>query len=223
MKMGRWSGRAWGRWPGRSKGRRSGRIRTWRGNRLVRFVRGARPDRNPLRRTSDRVETWVLAGSLLAAVAATPFAARMAADVTHDAAVRTQRAQEASELRVRAVLLRPAGRTQAVMDTGVPTQARWTSVTGAPRHGEVLATPGAPRGAEVVVWTDATGNLTRSPLTDSQVAGQADLAESGAIAGIVLLLAGEVLLVRHILYRRRMAAWGDQWGVTGPAWNRQRW
>lgn len=166
----------------------------------------------------------MLAGSLLIAVVATPFAAHAAAAASHDAAVSAQREQRVATHEVKAMLLRPASRTaEAGLDSGVLTQAKWTSLTGAAHTGQVLARPGAPEGTGVVVWTDAAGNLARPPLTDSQVAGQADLAETGAIAGMVALLASETILVRHLIYRRRMARWDAEWAVTGPAWNRQRW
>jgi nitrate reductase gamma subunit len=75
----------------------------------------------------------------------------------------------------------------------------------------------------VGVWTDAAGHLADSQLTDDQVAGQADLAETGTIIGMAALFGCEMLIVRRVINRRRMAAWDADWAVTGPAWNRQRW
>ena len=43
-----------------------------------RVLRGLWPDRNPLRRTTDRVETCLLAGLFVAAAAGAPFAAQAA-------------------------------------------------------------------------------------------------------------------------------------------------
>ena len=45
---------------------------------MGRWLHGVRPDRNPLRRTSDRVETYLLAGLFAALAAAAPFAAQSA-------------------------------------------------------------------------------------------------------------------------------------------------
>jgi len=47
---------------------------TW----LGRMARGRRPDRNPLRRASDRIETAVLGLLAAAFLAAAPFAAHVA-------------------------------------------------------------------------------------------------------------------------------------------------
>lgn len=167
----------------------------------------------------------MLAISVATAVVATPFAAHVAADAAHSAAVDAQRSEAATLHEVKAVLLRPAPSSAAAytMDDEVLTQAAWTSRTGVVRTGQVMAPPGAPRGTVVGVWTDAAGHLADSPLTDDQVAGQADLAETGTIIGMAALFGCEMLIVRRVINRRRMAAWDADWAVTGPAWNRQRW
>jgi hypothetical protein len=192
---------------------------------LSRVVRGRRPDRNPLRRTSDRVETYLLAGLFVAAAAGAPFAAQAASQQAYSAAHRAQQAQLASRHQVRAVLTQAAGSAASAyaLSTEVPVRAAWTSVTGTKRTGQVMAESGTPKGASVTVWTDPAGNLTSPPLLPSQVAGQADMAAFGAVAGIGLLYLSGAGIARYVLYRRRMAAWDADWAVTATAWNRQRW
>src|SRR5271170_7775055 len=75
---------------------------------LYRAVRGARPDGNPLRRRTDRLETCLLAGLFVAAAAGAPIAAQAAghawlADATH-----TRQAQLATRHEVTAVLAQSA-------------------------------------------------------------------------------------------------------------------
>jgi hypothetical protein len=190
-----------------------------------RLVRRLRPDRNPLRRTSDRVETYLLTGLLVAAAAGAPFAAEAAGQAAYTAALRTEQAQQATTHQVRAVLAQPAGSSNSTytLSTEVPVQATWTSVTGVKRTGAVLAQAGSPKGSAVTVWTDAAGNLTSPPMQPAQVAGQGDVAALGAIVGIAALYLCEIVIVRYVLYRRRMAAWDRDWAVTAKAWNRQRW
>lgn len=190
-----------------------------------RLVRGLRPDRNPLRRTSDRVETYLLAGLFAATAAGAPFAAQAASHAAWTAALHAEQAQLASRHQVRAVLTQAAGALDIGfgVSTRVPVQAAWTSVTGAKRTGPILAESGTPKGTRVTIWTDAAGNLTSPPLQPSQVAGQGDVAALGAIAGIGVLYLCETAVVRLVLYRRRMAAWDADWAVTARAWNRQRW
>lgn len=71
-------------------------------SRLGRFARGRRPDRNPLRRASDLVETGVLALLIVAFGAAAPFVARESGAWAHAASHRIQFAQRASRHQVSA-------------------------------------------------------------------------------------------------------------------------
>jgi hypothetical protein len=188
-------------------------------------VRGLRPDRNPLRRTSDRVESYLLAGLLVAALAGAPFAAKAASHAAYAGALRAEQAQLATKHQTRAVLTRPAGSDDSTytLSTAVLAQATWTSATGVRQTGDVLALAGSPKGTAVTIWTDAQGNLTSPPLQLSQVAGQADVAALGAIVAIVALYLCATGVVRYVMYRRRMAAWDADWAVTAQTWNRQRW
>jgi hypothetical protein len=193
---------------------------------LNRFVRGRRPDRNPLRRRSDRVETYLLAGTLAAGIAGAPFAAQAAGHAAYASALRVERAQHAASHQVKATLLQPAGSTTAnglVLDAYVPTQARWTSVTGVVRTGQLMAAVGTSKGATVTVWTNVSGTLVTSPLEPSQVASQADMAAAGAIIGIGLLYLCQAVVIRQVLNRRRIAAWDADWTLTEPMWSRQSW
>jgi len=190
-------------------------------------MRGRRPDRNPLRRTSDRVETYLLGGLLAAGIAGAPFAAQAADHVTYAALLRAGHVQRATRHQVRAELLESAGNTTSVngyeFDIRIPVQARWTTVTGATRTGQLMVPAGSPRGATVTVWTDSSGGLVDPPLQPGQMADQADLAAAGAVAGIGILYLCETVIVRQVLNRRRMAAWDADWALTEPMWNRQRW
>lgn len=189
------------------------------------MARGLRPDRNPLRRRSDRVEAYLLTGSLAAMLAAAPFAAKAASQASYTAAAHTEQAQLATRYEVKAVLLQAAGNATAgySLESDVPVQAHWTSVGGVPHTGQVMAPPGTAKGKPVLVWTTKSGTPTGPPLQPGQVAGQADLAAVAAVTGIGVLYLCEAAVVRRILSRRRMAAWDADWAVTEPLWNRQRW
>jgi len=204
---------------------RTVRARNTQGRWLGRLVRGLRPDRNPLRRTSDRVESYLLAGLLVAALAGAPFAAQAASHAAYAGALRAEQAQLATLHQVRAVLTRPAGSDNGTytLSTVVPVQAAWTSPAGERRTAEILALAGTPKGTRVTIWTDAQGNLSSPPLQPSQVAGQGDVAALGAIVAVAALYLCATGAVRYVMYRRRMAAWEADWAVTAQAWNRQRW
>src|SRR5215813_3635240 len=72
-----------------------------------RFIRGRKLDRNPLRRTCDRVETVILAGLMAAFLAGAPFAVQAGGRMAHDAARHLEQSQQATRTRVAAVTLEP--------------------------------------------------------------------------------------------------------------------
>jgi hypothetical protein len=189
------------------------------------MLRGMRPDSNPLRRTSDRVETYLLAGLFAALAAAAPFAAQSAGDAAYAGALHAQHEQLATRHLVRAQI------TQVVLDpnsaytlnTDEPAEATWTSATGVRNTGQVLAPDGSRKGSVIAVWTDAAGNLVSPPLMPSQVSGDGQLAAFGAVTGLGVFYLGSAAAARLVLHRRRMAAWDADWLVTARAWNRRSW
>ncbi len=190
---------------------------------FCRLIRGWRPDGNPLRRTSERLQTCLLAGLFAVSAAVAPFAARAASHWAYAGALQAEHAMEATSHQVRAELLMPAGMS-TVMDsyrTQVPTQARWTSVNGMVRYGQIPAPSGRPKGTTLTVWTDASGALTSPPSPSGQASGLAGETAAGVVAGIGVLYLGGAAVIRQVLDRRRMAAWDADWALTEPTWNRQ--
>ncbi len=189
--------------------------------RAMRVARGLWPDRNPLRRSLDRVEGLIVTGLAVAFLAGAPLAAATAGHIAYSYGARTAHAQQAAWHQVPAVLL-------ATVPTSWYTgylpqeQARWKAPGGARRIGPVPAPPGKRAGSTVRVWVDAAGRLTGPPLQPQQVRGQEALAVIFApvLLGLVLLCAGR--LAHCLLERRRLAAWDGEWRATGPLWTRQR-
>ncbi len=192
---------------------------------LRRQVRGLRPDRNPLRRRSDRVEAYLLAGLFVAAAAGAPLAAEAASGAAHAGALRVQHEQLATEFRVTAVLTQPAGSSVNgyALSVDVPTRASWKSVSGGHQVGEVLALAGSAKGTDVPIWTDQDGDPVSPPITAAQIAGQGDTGAIGAVAVVVALFLTGTGVTRYVLHRRRLAAWEADWLLTAPTWNRQSW
>jgi hypothetical protein len=167
------------------------------------------------------VETYLLAGLFLASVATAPFAAQAASHAAYQGALHMQQAQLADRHQVRAVLSTMAESHVSgyALQADVPVKASWTAPTGIRMSGQVLAPAGSPKGTKILVWTDAAGDLASPPLLDTQVTGQGDVAAIAAVFGIGVLFLTEAAIVRHLLYRRRMAAWEADWRVTARAWN----
>jgi hypothetical protein len=183
-------------------------------------VRGLWPDRNPLRRTVDRVEGVVVGGLTVAFLAGAPLVAAAAGQAAYDLGARTAHAQQAAWHRVSAVLADAPTFSYPVDQPIV--QGEWTAPDGARRTGMVPASPGERASSTVRVWVDAAGRLTGPPLEPRQVRSQAMLAAIVApiVLGELLLCAGQ--LAHYLLGRRRLSAWEAEWRATGPQWTRQR-
>jgi hypothetical protein len=193
---------------------------TW----LGRFLRGRRPDRNPLRRGSDVAETAVL-GVLIAVFAVgAPSVALASGGWAHATAHRVQLEQEASRHQVTAVVSQPVPNTQGggIGSLNHLTAARWTAQDGRAVTGEIPVPEGTAAGVAVTVWTTSDGQLTDPPLTDSQVASQQNLAETFSVIVLAIALAVTGVLARWALDKRRMAAWDADWRATGPRWTARR-
>jgi hypothetical protein len=188
-------------------------------------IRGARLDRNPLRRGIDRGETCLLVGLFIALAIGAPFAVRAASQAAYVAALQARQQEMVTRHQVQAVLTSNVGPANGyVQDTHVLAPAAWTSATGVRQSGEIPALPGTPKGTTVTVWTDdGTGYLDGPPLTIAEAASQADAIMVGVIVltGIVSILGAAA--IRQLVNRRRMAAWEADWTATAQAWNRQRW
>lgn len=188
------------------------------------IVRRFLPDRNPLRRTVDRVEAAVMAGLFVVFLAGASLAALAAAGHVTASGLRAERA-EASWRRVPAVLLQNAPRAAQSPDedSTIPlVRARWTAPDGTPRVGELYAPYGAAAGTTVPVWTDRSGNLEAAPVEHGYVVAQATFTALTAVALVAAAVAVTGLLARRALDRHRLAAWEAEWARTGPQWTGRR-
>ena len=195
---------------------------TW----LVRMARGRRPDRNPLRRASDRIETAVLGLLLAAFFAAAPFGAHAAGTWARTRFTAEQRAQVSSVQQVRAVLLQaPLNWNGSLygVGPGAVAEARWTAPDGHRCIGLIpVPSSSAAAGSTTLVWTDQAGRLADPPLQHVQVAGRVALTEGLTVLLLAVALVAVAALVRWALDRRRLAGWDVDWLATGPRWSPRR-
>jgi hypothetical protein len=186
--------------------------------RLGRFERGRRPDRNPLRRASDRAETAVLALLVIAFLAAAPFAAQASGAWAHAMAHHAQVTQEASWHEVPGRVLSVSSGSGGYADPIAQAQARWTAPDGKVITGEIPVPLSTAGGATVPLWVTNGGQLTDQPLQDSQVSDSAYFAGTFGVIALATLLVIIGMLARRALDRRRMAAWDAEWRAAGPRW-----
>lgn len=207
------------------KARRPAGARVPHVTQMARVVRGLRPDRNPLRRRVDRIESIILIALVAIFLAAAPLTAMGVGRWAWDGAAAAARSEQAAWHPVTAVLLRGVPRPQdnpygAVYLAQVP--ARWTARDGAARTGEVTAVAGSLTGSKVTIWTSPSGAQTGPPLDHAQIDHQAVFAGLLAVLGLGSFLIVTVLVIRKTLQRRRIAAWDAEWRATGPLWSNYR-
>jgi hypothetical protein len=189
--------------------------RELRGGWLGRLARGRRFDRNPLRRSSDRVETLVLAFLVAAFLAGGPFAARAGGGIAHDLAMRVQRTQIATERLVTAVTTQVASANERGFGIIYPNvTARWTAPDGKAATGVIPVPLGSPAGTRVPVWVTLDGTLAAPPVQESQVSNLQMLGQMAGAVALVMALLVSWGLARHELDRRRYAAWDADWQAT---------
>jgi hypothetical protein len=186
------------------------------------MMRGLRPDRNPLRRWTDKAEAALVAVLLAAFLAGAPAAMLTAGHWAYAAGLHTQQAERTDWRQVPAVLLQDAPQRIDTADGAValPVPAQWTAPNGLTRIGMVFAD--GPAGATVTIWINAHGQPVGSPLSPGQVTCRAALSAVGAGIGLAVVLLIAWALSRGALHRRRLAAWESEWQVTGPRWTSRR-
>lgn len=191
---------------------------TW----LSRLVRRWRPDRNPLRRRSDRVETAVVGVLVAAFCAGAPFAVHAADNWTYTTSLREQQAESAAWHQVRATVIRTASDLSGYASAPGPSPevtVRWTAPDGQVRTAQLFVIGVVRPGSTFMVWTNRVGQLTDAPLQKSQIAMRADLDETLAVAALAIMLLAVGGLAHRALDRYRLAAWGADWLTTGPRWS----
>jgi len=188
----------------------------------ARLSRALGLDNNPLRRASDRAESWIRAGLLAVFLTAGPVAAIAAGHwASHEGVPRASAQAHA----VRAVLLRPAagpgGLAAAPRGGQVLVKARWVSANGSARTGEVFAPAGASAGTVVTVWLNAAGRVA-SQTEPGAFVGAAVPVTVMALAMMAIALLGVLRLIQWFLNWRRLASWEAAWAATGPRWTGRR-
>ena len=189
------------------------------------WLRGLWPDRNPLRRTSDRLAAAIVGVTLIVFLVGAPVVALIAGRWAEAAAFSVAKSQHASWRQVTAVLLADAPASVDVGYGGVAlpeVRARWTAPDGTVRQGRVEASSGTRAGSTVLIWVNQACRLTGPPLRPEQVTGQRVLAMVLAPFALGGFLLGAGALGLQALDRRRLEAWDAEWRGTGPRWGSLR-
>ncbi|WP_182901915.1 hypothetical protein [Microbispora sp. H10830] len=196
----------------------------WVVSRLRRYL----PDRNPLRRRSDRVEA-AFAAAALAAVLIAAWPAALAARTVYDDGVAAERVGPGTRQLVEATLVEAnsIGDTSAVPANGrglpAAIPARWTLPSGEVRAGVVPAALLLRNGpADARLWVDAAGRPAAPPPQRAETVTRAGLAAAGVVASAAVLAWACFALTRHRLDRRRYREWEAAWAAADQRWRRHR-
>jgi hypothetical protein len=203
---------------------------------VVSRLRRYRPDRNPLRRRSDRIEA-ALAAAALAAVLFAAWPAALAARTVYDGGVAAERVGPGTRQLVPATLVEAPsiggtsiggtsiGGTSAVPANGrglpAVSLARWTLPSGEVREGMVpvaLLLRDGPANARL--WVDAAGRPAAPPPQRAETVTRAGLAAAGVVASVAVLAWACFALARHRLDRGRYREWEAAWAAADQRWRR---
>jgi hypothetical protein len=180
--------------------------------------------RNPLCRTTDRLEGLLIVGTILAAVLAVPLAVG-SAQQTYDEGVRASAVAAAHGQWARATLVADApvsvsGGSDAPSATA-ETPATWRAPDGTAHRGPVPAPAGAEAGSTVRVWLDDSGRVSQPPPRADQLSDRAVATGLTTWMALELGVVVSYLLLRWLLDRRRLAGWDAEWQRVAPRWTRK--
>ncbi|MEV5408804.1 hypothetical protein AB0K60_08200 [Thermopolyspora sp. NPDC052614] len=183
-------------------------------------VRLYRPDRNPLRRRSDRIEALSLALSVLLFTVGLVLAP-VFGHMVYDEGVRAERSGHWVAARLEQDA--PAFTLVAYEGTGgLPrVKATWTGADGRPVTRQVPVAWGAKAGTVTRVWMNESGQVADPPRRDETVA------RAVAVGLVAALLTGGVAAAAHatvrgLLNRHRYADWASAWLTADQRWRRRR-
>ncbi|MFD1661685.1 hypothetical protein ACFSL4_26670 [Streptomyces caeni] len=184
---------------------------------------------NPLRRTTDLVESWVALVALLLILVAAPVAGCVVGSAADDSLQRSVRDQWRTRHLVAATVVKkleggpldPDPESSSARDAHSRVLADWTAPDGTARHGPVLADLRSPHpGDHFRLWTDDHGRIAARPLDGATATTLAVLAGFGVAAMTAGLVEGGRRLIVWRMVRRRYARWDQAWDRSGPDWGR---
>lgn len=162
--------------------------------------------RNPLVRTSDRVQAAMLVLTVMVSLLAVPVAAAVGTAV-HDSMRRFHTEQAQTRHTVAATVINDSAANQPPWTRKTVTvQARWFA--GASQHtGALNAQPTAKAGDRIDVWVDSDGHRVDKPTPVSRAAANAVLTAAAIWLSVAAAAATLFALSQLVLDRIRAAAW----------------
>ncbi|MCC3766177.1 hypothetical protein [Streptomyces sp. UNOC14_S4] len=174
---------------------------------------------NPLRRRSDRCQSWLGACLLLLLFPALLGVPLLVAQDVYASQMRTLHTQSAQRQRITVRVT-----ADAVTDTsaGLSSQrapVRWTDAEGTVRTGTADVPAGSVKGATVPVWVDDKGRPVKPPMTRDDALAVSWSAACMTAAGLAAAYCGMRAALVAVLNRQRYAQWEAEWEAVEPRWS----
>ncbi|WP_069814035.1 Rv1733c family protein [Streptomyces sp. TP-A0874] len=176
---------------------------------------------NPLRRRSDRLESWFGVFLLLVLLVALPVLSLRVGFAVHASEMRVVHSESAERHQVNARLTADASATTHDKEAASSQKApvRWSEKDGTKRLGTARVAPGSNEGSTVRIWVDHRGSVTSPPTTSTAAVGAGWMAGAMTGAAIGTSVLASRLAVRYVLNRRRYARWEAEWASLEPQWS----
>ncbi|MEU2898973.1 hypothetical protein AB0O72_28525 [Streptomyces sp. NPDC088106] len=179
--------------------------------------------RNPLRRRTDRLQTWIGLGVLIAVLAAAPVAAVLVGDAARGHYEDTARHQLQTRYETNATLTEDAPRhpepgSDEEKQTRYPVEVRVVTREGRTRTTRAEVRPGLTADNTVRIWITADGEATERPLTSEEIRSRTMGWALLTAIGVALTGAAAHALTGLVLRRRNLAHWDTAWAETAPRW-----
>lgn len=185
--------------------------------------------RNPLCRTTDRVEAWLATAAIVLILLVTPVVGAFVGTAAQDALRRAVRERHTSRHLVTATVVKkvagsplaPDPETATTRDRRSGVVADWTGPDRTDRQGTVMADLKTPEpGDHFTLWTDDQGRIVGRPLDTATATTHAVLAGVGAAALAAGVVEGARRLIVWRLVHHRYGRLDQAWDRAGPDWGR---
>jgi hypothetical protein len=161
--------------------------------------------RDPLVRTTDRVEALVSVVTVVVTLLAVPLAAAIGTEV-YDSRRHVYAAQAPTRHIVSATVTEGAVAVRGLSSTTITVQARWEAA-GAEHSGPVKTLSTVEPGDFVDIWVDDDGAQTPAPTSATRAAGEAVTIALLLWIGFAAAAAGLFTVTRAVCHRIRSAGW----------------
>ncbi|MFF2625483.1 hypothetical protein ACFVUN_06890 [Kitasatospora griseola] len=174
--------------------------------------------KNPLRRSSDRLQWWAARTLLVVAIGGVPAAIAVGLAVHQDQA-RVVREEGTDRHPVTAQLV--ADVPTAVGITTTRAAVAWNS-DGADHLASAVVPSGQRAGTPVQIWVDDRSRVVPQPAGTGEAIAVAATAALLTVTAVPLLSMLTWKGTLHLLNRRRYAGWDAEWQQIEPQWTRRQ-